>query len=124
MEKIVPDIELQEEISIYARISVDTEKESDENTSIENQLKIIHNYIKQHFPKCTCKEYIDRDRSGYTFEQRENYQDMRKALLGGKSKILIVKDFSRFSRRKCCKRLPKEQVLEQGLLYFQQNLAN
>ena len=99
MENIAADMELQEEISVYARISVDTEKESDENTSIENQLKIIHNYIKQHFPKCTVKEYIDRDKSGYTFEQRENYMTMRKKLLDGTSKILIVKDFSRFSRR-------------------------
>ena len=94
-----PDNELQEEISIYARISVDTEKESDSNTSIENQLRIIHNYIEQHFPKCTYKEYIDRDRSGYTFEQRENYMTMRQRIFDGKSKILIVKDFSRFSRR-------------------------
>ena len=46
MDNKKPDIELNEEISLYARISVDTEKESDENTSIENQLKIIHNYIK------------------------------------------------------------------------------
>lgn len=93
------DIDLAEEISLYARISVDTEKESDENTSIENQLKIMHDHIQKHFPNCTYKEYIDRDRSGYTFEQRENYMQMRHRLLSGKSKILIVKDFSRFSRR-------------------------
>ena len=99
MRENIPDNELQEEISVYARISIDTEKESDNNTSIENQLKIIHNHIKIHFPKCKVKEYIDRDRSGYTFEQRENYMDMRQRIFDGKSKILIVKDFSRFSRR-------------------------
>ncbi len=99
MRENIPDNELQEEISVYTRISIDTEKESDNNTSIENQLKIIHNHIKIHFPKCKVKEYIDRDRSGYTFEQRENYMTMRQRIFEGKSKILIVKDFSRFSRR-------------------------
>lgn len=93
------DLDLTEEISLYARISVDTEKESDENTSIENQLKLLHDHIRTHFPKCTYREYIDRDRSGYTFEQRENYMEMRRRLLNGKSRILIIKDFSRFSRR-------------------------
>ncbi len=115
MDIKIPDIELSGEISLYARISVDTEKESDENTSIDNQLKIIHNYIKQHFPKCTYKEYIDRDRSGYTFEQRENYQEMRKALLGGKSKILVVKDFSRFSRRTSLGLWELEQMRDAGV---------
>ena len=99
MRILQSDLELVEEISLYARISVDTEKESDENTSIENQLKIMRDYVKTHFPKCTYAEYIDRDRSGYTFEQREYYMEMRRRLLGGKSRILIVKDFSRFSRR-------------------------
>ncbi len=94
-----PDCELTEEISVYARISVDTERESDSNTSIENQLKIINTFIQQRFPKCTVREYVDRDRSGYTFEERENYMVLRERLLSGKSKILIVKDFSRFSRR-------------------------
>lgn len=95
----VPDSELREEISVYARISVDTERESDSNTSIENQLKIINTYVQQHFPLCSVREYIDRDRSGYTFEERENYMTMRRELLNGNSQILIVKDFSRFSRR-------------------------
>ena len=44
-------------------------------------------------------EELDRDRSGYTFEQREGYQVMRRELMSHKKDILIVKDFSRFSRR-------------------------
>ena len=95
----IADCDLAEEISVYARISVDTEKESDSNTSIENQLKIINAFIQQHFPKCTVKEYVDRDRSGYTFAERENYMKMRERLFGGQSKIVVIKDFSRFSRR-------------------------
>ncbi|MFR5971225.1 MAG: recombinase family protein [Clostridium sp.] len=43
--------------------------------------------------------YEDRDRSGYTFEQREGYGQLRKKLMNGNISVLIVKDFSRFSRR-------------------------
>jgi len=109
-----PDNELREEISVYARISVDTEKESDSNTSIENQLRIINTFIQQHFPNCTVKEYIDRDRSGYTFEQRENYMKMRERIFDGTSKILIVKDFSRFSRRTSLGLWELEQMRDKG----------
>ena len=80
------------------RISVDEEKDS-ENTSIENQKKIISDHINANFPDSIVDFYEDRDRSGYTFEQREGYQKMRKGLISGKYDILIIKDFSRFSRR-------------------------
>ena len=92
------DAFLQEEISGYCRISVDEELDKD-NTSIENQKSIIQEFVRKKFPKCRLSFYVDRDRSGYTFEQREDYQKLRKRLLGGEVKILIVKDFSRFSRR-------------------------
>lgn len=97
MEKIA-DAVLEEEISGYCRISVDEELDKD-NTSIENQKKIIEEFVKKKFPKCKLSFYVDRDRSGYTFEQREDYQKLRKRLMSGKIKVLIVKDFSRFSRR-------------------------
>ncbi len=97
MEKIA-DALLEEEVSGYCRISVDEELDKD-NTSIENQKKIIEEFVKKKFPKCKLGFYVDRDRSGYTFEQREDYQKLRKRLMSGKTKVLIVKDFSRFSRR-------------------------
>jgi DNA invertase Pin-like site-specific DNA recombinase len=55
--------------------------------------------VKRTFPDSSLTFYEDRDRSGYTFEQRENYQLMRRGLMGHRYDILIVKDFSRFSRR-------------------------
>lgn len=82
----------------YLRISVDTELDRD-NTSIENQREIIKNYVERTFPDAELDFYEDRDRSGYTFEQRENYQLMRPKLMNGYYNILIIKDFSRFSRR-------------------------
>ena len=89
---------MAKKIAAYMRISVDTEKDRD-NTSIENQRRIIKTYIKQTFPDATVDYYEDRDKSGYTFEQREDYQRMRPLLMNGHYDILIIKDFSRFSRR-------------------------
>ena len=82
----------------YARISVDDELDRD-NISIENQKAIIQDFVKTRFPGSSLTFHEDRDRSGYTFDQREGYQVMRKGLMSHKYDILIVKDFSRFSRR-------------------------
>ena len=85
-------------IAGYCRISVDEELDRD-NTSIENQKAIIEAFVRQKFPHSTLTFFEDRDRSGYTFEQREGYQAMRRELMSHCKDILIVKDFSRFSRR-------------------------
>ncbi|MCD8384202.1 MAG: recombinase family protein [Clostridiales bacterium] len=86
------------DIAGYTRISVDDELDRD-NISIENQKAIIQDFVKQRFPGSTLTFFEDRDRSGYTFEQREGYQAMRRGLMSHRYDILVVKDFSRFSRR-------------------------
>lgn len=85
-------------IAGYTRISVDVEKDQD-NTSIENQKEIISAFVAQNFPDAALDFFVDRDRSGYTFDQREAYRQLRPLLLSGEYQVLIVKDFSRFSRR-------------------------
>ena len=85
-------------IAGYCRISVDEEQDRD-NTSIENQKSIIDDFVRRKFPGSELTFFEDRDRSGYTFEQREGYQSLRPLLMGRKIDILVVKDFSRFSRR-------------------------
>ena len=85
-------------IAGYCRISVDDEQDQ-KNISIENQKAIIDDYVKTHFSGSSLTFFEDRDRSGYTFEQRESYQEMRRGLMSHRYDILIIKDFSRFSRR-------------------------
>ena len=85
-------------IAGYTRISVDDEIDRD-NVSIENQKAIIEDYVHTRFPGSMLTFFEDRDRSGYTFEQREGYQEMRRGLMSHKYDILVIKDFSRFSRR-------------------------
>lgn len=99
----------------YARISVDLQEDSHENTSIENQKRIIHDFVAKEFPDAELTIYEDRDRSGYTFSQRENYQKMRKELINGEVRILIVKDFSRFSRRNSLGLLELETLRDAGI---------
>lgn len=73
---------MQETFTIagYCRISVDDKLDRD-NTSIENQKLIIEEFVKRKFPGSELKFYEDRDRSGYTFEQREGYQELRPLLM-------------------------------------------
>lgn len=101
-------------IAGYCRISVDEEQDRD-NTSIENQKAIIEDLVKHKFPGSKLTLYEDRDRSGYTFEQRENYQKMRGLMLDKKYDILIIKDFSRFSRRNSRGLVELEDLRDAGM---------
>ena len=102
-------------VSGYTRISVDLEEDQRENTSIENQKRIIRDYAAKAFPAAELLLYEDRDRSGYTFAQREAYQQLRLKLLSGESSVLIVKDFSRFSRRNSLGLLELETLRDAGV---------
>jgi len=101
-------------IAGYCRISVDEEMDRD-NTSIENQKAIIADYITKTFPTAELDFYEDRDRSGYTFEQREGYQKLRKKMLLHEYQILIIKDFSRFSRRNSKGLVELEDLRDAGM---------
>ena len=61
----------------YCRITVD-EEIGQENTSIENRKSIISEFVSKNFSESSVEFFEDRDRSGYTFEQREEYQKMRR----------------------------------------------
>ena len=101
-------------IAGYTRISVDIEQDRD-NTSIENQKSIIKDYVSRVFPGSELDLYEDRDRSGYTFEQREGYMELRPKLIGLEYDILIVKDFSRFSRRNSKGLVELEDIRDNGV---------
>lgn len=101
-------------IAAYCRISVDDELNK-ENTSIENQKAIIEEFAEHNFPGSTLDFYEDRDRSGYTFEQRESYQRLRRKLFKHQYDILIVKDLSRFSRRNGAGLVELEALRDEGI---------
>lgn len=102
------------DIAGYCRISVDEEADR-ENTSIENQKAIIADFVTKKFPNSTLTFYEDRDKSGYTFEQRDGYQAMRPLLMDHKYDMLIVKDFSRFARRNSRGLVELEDLRDRGV---------
>ncbi len=104
----------KDDIAGYVRISFDDDLNND-NTSIENQMAMIEDYVKRNFPDAKLTFYNDRDRSGYTFEKREGYQEMRKNFVEQKHNILIIKDFSRFSRRNGRGLVELEDLRDMGL---------
>ena len=103
------------EVFGYTRISVDLDEDSRENTSIENQKKIITDFVGSTFPDAHLTLFEDRDRTGYTFSQRESYQKMRSRMMSGECTILVVKDFSRFSRRNSLGLLELETLRDAGI---------
>ncbi len=104
------------DIAGYTRISFEDDDSKDkDNTSIENQKAIIEDFVRHKFPGSRLTFYEDRDRSGYTFETREDYQRMRKAMMSHKIDILVVKDFSRFSRRNSRGLVELEDLRDAGI---------
>lgn len=101
-------------IAAYCRISVDDEK-NDKNTSIENQKLIINSYIEKKFPDSDVTFFEDRDKSGFSFDERPAYQRMRTLLMKGEYDILIVKDLSRFARTLVYGYLELEELRDAGV---------
>lgn len=89
-------------VGIYSRLSVD--KHDKKTESIENQIDIIKQYVKQNNDDPDKKmeliiydEYIDCGISGTTFV-REGFERLMSDVRNKKVSCIIVKDFSRFGR--------------------------
>ncbi|MBR1586565.1 MAG: recombinase family protein, partial [Clostridia bacterium] len=76
---------------------------------------IITDFVKTRFPDSELTFFEDRDKSGYTFEQRPGYQEMRQQLMAHRLDILVVKDFSRFSRRNSRGLVELEDLRDAGI---------
>ena len=85
----------------YGRLSrKDKEKarrENDESNSIKNQRDLIHEYIDRHPDLELCMEGYDDNYTGTNFD-RPHFQEMMRAIEGGKINCIVVKDLSRFGR--------------------------
>lgn len=82
-------------VGIYLRLSKDDER-AGESLSIENQRKILVNYVQEQGWNI-YKEYVDDGYSGTTFD-RPNMQKMLDDAKNGKINLIICKDLSRFGR--------------------------
>lgn len=82
-------------IALYARISV-IHAESDEET-IDNQFKILRQYVKAQFQGESIREYQDVGCSGTTFE-RQGFMTMLADVQKGRIHMIVAKDLSRLGR--------------------------
>ena len=96
-------------LAAYCRVS----RDDAQGVSIVDQKAILCSYAREHFPGCTLTFF--EDRTGCTFEQRESYQMMRRGLLDHRFDILLMKDFSRFSRRNGLGLMELEELRDAGV---------
>lgn len=83
-------------VAIYARLSV-RDSGRDENDTMENQLRLLKDYV-MHQPDLTlCDLYIDNGWSGTNFA-RPDFQRLLRDIYAGKINCVVVKDLSRMGR--------------------------
>lgn len=82
-------------VGIYARLSVDNGEKK--NESIETQIEIAKEFLRQHKDMILYECYTDIGKTGTNFE-REGFEKMMLDVRTGKIDCIIVKDLSRFGR--------------------------
>ncbi len=81
--------------AIYARVSTNNLGQKE---SCANQVSYALSYVNQ-YPNITVEGiYVDDGLSGKNDDNRPKYQEMLKAVKGGKIDVVIIKDFSRSNR--------------------------
>ncbi len=83
-------------VGLYARLSVENSGYEDSN-SIENQLNILRDYVKDKEDFIVVKEYIDNGFTGTNFN-RPAFNELMNDIKKKKVNTIIVKDLSRFGR--------------------------
>lgn len=94
VKSIVQTIKYQ--TAVYARLSRENEETQDRGT-INNQINLVRNFIKEQDDMEIYRVYMDDDITGTTFERpafNEMMEDMRK----GRINCIVVKDLSRLGR--------------------------
>ena len=85
-------------IAIYMRLSnEDEDKDNEDSESINNQRKLIYEFIEKNFEYNNCYEYSDDGFSGTNFN-RPAFRKMIKELKQNNIELIITKSLSRFAR--------------------------
>ena len=87
------------QMGVYCRLSKD-DGENKVSESIENQMKLIREYVTKSEDLEIADIYIDDGYSGLYFANRPEFQRMMEDIYKGKIQGVITKDISRRSTRK------------------------
>ena len=82
-------------VGVYVRLSVFNSEE--DNDTIENQKKLVLNYIEKNTDLNLVKIYEDTNKTGTNFN-REGFENLLKDVKKGIINCIVVKDLSRFGR--------------------------
>ena len=82
--------------AIYVRLSVEDERKI-ECESVENQIKLLRDYVKSHDDLAEYDLYVDRGITGTKFDRPE-FNRMVADMRAGKFNCIVVKDLSRLGR--------------------------
>lgn len=83
--------------AIYARLSVEDSGKKDNGDSIENQVYLVEQYIKQNPQLKVVSTYMDNGATGVNFN-RPGFTRLMDDIKAGKIDCIVVKDLSRFGR--------------------------
>ncbi len=89
-------VETKYNVALYARLSVENSGYEDTN-SIENQINILREYVKDKKDFVVIKEYVDNGFTGTNFN-RPAFNRLMQDVKNRKIDTIIVKDLSRFGR--------------------------
>lgn len=85
------------QVGIYARISKE-DGDNEQSESIDNQIKLIQEYMNKKIDLILCEIYIDDGYSGLRYHNRPGFQKMIADIKENKINTVITKDMSRFGR--------------------------
>ena len=84
---------------MYLRLSSEDKEKAVESNSIKNQRQLILEFLKKHPEIRLIGEKVDDGYSGVNFD-RPGFQEMMEEIRSGRCNCVIVKDLSRFARRR------------------------
>lgn len=84
-------------VGIYARLSIENSRQSDEKDVIENQIDFCKNFVSERTDMNLTSVYSDDGVTGRVFK-RDAFDKMIQDIEIGKIDCVVVRDFSRFGR--------------------------
>lgn len=95
-ERTLSTVTTKYKTGLYSRLSVYNQGR-DEGESIENQVKLLQDYVAEHHDLTLTDVYVDNGRTGTNFHRPE-FDRLISDVKSGKINCVVVKDLSRFGR--------------------------
>lgn len=85
--------------AIYARLSIENSRQSEEKEVIENQINFCKSFIAENPDMELSSIFFDDGATGTNFK-RDGFQNLINHIESGEIDCVVVRDFSRFGRNR------------------------